>query len=690
MKNLIFLGLFISIYSSAQTSQKFLNDAELKKLSADEQIQYFKEKILENEEYIKASDKTLAQIKADQEKTKSKLEALTKLKTNRPEILSETLNEVEAKLKEIPFHKRILSSKADLYRCVKDSLKREGISNSKYCQIRYSVDLDASEKRLFEGWDEKIGIRASEVDQKIKNLTMDAQTLEKRLENHPKNVSVSQSVIEHYQKKAFVVEQNERDKGFLQDKQQYVNCDANTPEINLEEKIPFPGAKFQGPFHNIPRDNQDGLGTCYANVAKNYLVALSGGENIASFLDTALQYKKQFDSSFLQDGIEAGGSCGALDQLKKNGYCPQRHSPTEVGDRNYLGEGLIAPGAGSVYGQEKTIDLIRGFLKSKDDYFKKGGEVSEKILKEGKTIVAALKANPDIRFPLPGLQQSIPGPWMLKKSYYKLPQEVQKKADLASFQEEHDKVYKDFYPKYVQKLLDGESAGSIFNAYKETMTPFIKKYGLENDLEDYNNAFEEDRKNSLMRDPDQRKSLIASLEFLKKVTGKEAISNNEYALSCYEDAQFLGDFQKLVTYLNDNKMNTDELFDEKGNYRDPASLTQLAVAPACLNPANRQKINFDFVCETGGVFINDLKKSDKTEAEKIRGMRERVVLNLLNGSALGNTFERHINTIVGMRFNKERGACEYNIRESQTGTSSWQSEKDIFSKIESLTEVRKK
>jgi hypothetical protein len=43
-----------------------------------------------------------------------------------------------------------------------------------------------------------------------------------------------------------------------------------------------------------------------------------------------------------------------------------------------------------------------------------------------------------------------------------------------------------------------------------------------------------------------------------------------------------------------------------------------------------------------------------------------------------------------MRFNKVSKQCEFKIRESQTGTSSWQNESGIFNEIEALTEVRKK
>ena len=75
--------------------------------------------------------------------------------------------------------------------------------------------------------------------------------------------------------------------------------------------------------------------------------------------------------------------------------------------------------------------------------------------------------------------------------------------------------------------------------------------------------------------------------------------------------------------------------------------------------------------------------------------RERVVLSLAQGYPLGQSFVftppdgRHINTIVGLRFNPETQSCELRIRESQTGTSAWHSEDQIYGKMEALTEVGK-
>ena len=70
-------------------------------------------------------------------------------------------------------------------------------------------------------------------------------------------------------------------------------------------------------------------------------------------------------------------------------------------------------------------------------------------------------------------------------------------------------------------------------------------------------------------------------------------------------------------------------------------------------------------------------------------LRERIVSSLIQGYPLGNTFRRHINTIVGMKFDKVTNTCQFKIRESQTGTSAWHSEDEIFNSIEALTEVRK-
>src|SRR5690606_12539765 len=116
-------------------------------------------------------------------------------------------------------------------------------------------------------------------------------------------------------------------------------------------------------------------------------------------------------------------------------------------------------------------------------------------------------------------------------------------------------------------------------------------------------------------------------------------------------------------------------------------------APACINSENRKKLPA-FSCESEYGAITKIKASSKPYAEKVKDLRERVVLSLMQGYPVGNTFptggnQNHINTIVGIRFDKSTGQCEYLIRESQNGRTAWLLERPIFDRMSAITEIRK-
>lgn len=467
--------------------------------------------------------------------------------------------------------------------------------------------------------------------------------------------------------------------------ERYLNCDANTPEVSLEEKVPYPGANFAGPFFGVPRDNQDGLGTCYANAAKNLLVSASQGQDVASYLDIAVTH--QVSGGFGKYNINGGESCDALKRLNAKGYCPQSNAPMEMGEKN-----SYAPGSNrSISDQGTRVELLQKFLSGRTILEKGNNEFSGQVLKQSKVIAQYLKLHANVKIPMAIVRHPIPASWKLQEFqavYGRQNPGVNKDQVMNDYRQ----AYQKFYPDYIRAVVAGNSRDQIFDIFTSKMSAFISKYNLASEMKGWKMSFmgasEQDA-----TDPKLKTSIAESLAFMKLISGKADQSDIEFFKFCEsvqaDSLEFLADFQPLIKHLDESEVATDELFDKDGKFKAPGDMMQLLVAPACLHPENRKKFSSPIHCETGRQTIYEIKASALSLPQQIKQLRGKVISNLLQGYAMGNTFNRHINTIVGLRFNKEQNRCEYKIRESQDGTSTWQPETQIFGTIEALTEVRR-
>jgi hypothetical protein len=465
---------------------------------------------------------------------------------------------------------------------------------------------------------------------------------------------------------------------------QFMSCDANTPEISLEEKIPYPGANFQGPFFGVPRDNQAGFGTCYANTAKNLLVGTSRGEDVASFLDLALQSKD--NKEILASALMGGESCSVLRRLKKSGFCPQAFAPYETGDKNIFAEGLLGRTEGNIRDLSSVVTLVQNFLIGQDKLSKDNNLLSEQMMARAQAIIQEIKMRPDVLLPMPVVRSQIPGSWKLKALTYS-----NKNINKDQLYLDYKSDYRRFYPQYVRSVVSGKGRDEIFELYLKTMKPFIDKYQINDQMKSWKQSFMDDTESDWTR-PKLKSELAASLSFMKAISGQRDITNEKFLETCgdtLDSMAFLGTLQPLVKHLKNNSIETNILFDEKGRFKNAVELMQLVVAPACLNKVNRKIPVEDILCHEGVPTVSLIRFFGKTPEAQTKMFRQRVLASLLQGYPLGNTFDGHINTIVGMRYNKESKECELKIRESQDGKSSWELESAIYSKISGLTEVRR-
>lgn len=636
-------------------------------------------------------------VEKDRERIKEsrqKLKKLNEVAENREKFQAEISREIHSTLDNWPVHQRPFSKEYKFYKCLKDFLVEEEYINFDFCQQRFSPKLNSQERNQAFSWKEQIGLSGTELERLKKRTEDELQRLERNLILVEDDITLYENRIEYVRSQLSKNEMRLKEKKLLDENSQLVSCDANSKGINLEDEVPYEGASFKGPFYGVPRDNQDGFGTCYANTAKNLLVGLSGGEDIPSFLDMALLYKNS-NKTLAESGLDGGVSCETLKQVQEQGYCPQSYAPIETGEKNHLFETLLG-NSDSLWAESQTIELIKKFIGGMEKMKSADLALSEEMLGKAHEIIKELQVNPKIKLPLPVARFSIPGEWKLRESWQSL--ENKKDVTLDGFIKEHDDGHRSFFPEYMKALMAGKSSDEIFQLYTKHMRSFISKYGLESKLPSFKQAWLKDAADDF-NDPNLKSSLYESFEFLKKAVGKEGKHNDEVIEYCVDSLQanleFLGALGPLLEYLNKKKINPELLFDTQGNFLSGPELMQLAVAPACLNSNNRKKISFAFHCENGYETISNIRSSGKTRPEMIKMLRERVALSLIQGYPLGNIHPSisgagHINTIVGMRFNRETQACEYRIRESQTGTSFWHSEENIFDKISGLTEVRRK
>ena len=664
MKNLILL-LFLSPYAFAQTPELDALKSEIernKQGELDEQARI---------DTLKAS-----RVKLEQELLTAQ-NMFEKWDDNKDFVQVE----IEKTISSLPVTARMVGKRGAFYRCIQDNLRIKGVSSTKDCQKYHKPKLREGELKLIADWDQRVGKSKNDLNTKIKNLELDLVKNENMVKVHDSNIRSMVFQRPQIELRLNVAQRKIEEKKLIQENDKFAKCSPETPTINLEEEAPFEGAKFKGPFHNIPRDNQDGLGTCFANAAKNMLVGISKGEDNASFLDMALQFKRDAAGN-LNGDIEGGETCSTLNQIQKYGYCPKDFSPVEMGEKNEIADGLFSPYSTDLNSHSAVIDMLGDFFEDKSKFEKNSKDLS--LLSNAKMIIDDLSTNPDVTLPLPVLRYPIPGQGKLQETWIWT---LKKGVPEKEFYADHEAAYAAFRPKYVAAVLAGKGLDDIFKEYTSTMADFINKYKLDSALQSFKYSYKAQVESDFGK-PNLPGRVRASLNFLRKHIKKDDMTDNDFLNYCMtsndQEVGMMKSLFDLSEKLNRLKIDPANLFDDKGKFKYTSDLMQLAIAPSCLNEDNRKKPKYGFFC--GTVLGNELNGA----TEK----REVVIKSLLQGYPVGNTFHTgsgwHINTIAGLRFNPQTQSCELLIRESQDGVSRWVGEEHIYKKVERFTEVRRK
>ncbi len=478
---------------------------------------------------------------------------------------------------------------------------------------------------------------------------------------------------------------------FMAINKDFYNCNSKTPTIDLENETLHAQTSKKGPFYNIPRDHQDGVGTCYANTAKNLLLGLSDGKMNASFLEMALQYKSKFSNGQAFD-LDGGHSCEVLKIVEDIGYCPKGFSPIESGDETQRIGGLFKDNT-SLYGHAQVIEMVKRFMDGKALLEKNTDSCSISMVKNSKKMIEAMKADADIKLPYPTINNFVLDKnKMLGFYFWSYKNKVTNPISEEEYLNDYNRVQNEFSKSYLEAAIGEESEAKLRKRFDDTYGQFFRKYGFEDKLKVPHLA---SRLDSFLRkgyDQDFRKAAIKTSMFYKEFFSESNDTVNLSDSTCLKDnslfTTFISGLNEIANMFRATGGDTDKLFDNEGNFISSHDLMTLAVAPKCLNTSNRKKLDLPYQCK-----LVTTNRALTVERE-ISNKRDLILTSLLEGLPVGNTHPQpggsHINTIVGFRYNSSIDKCEYKIRESQSATSFWTSEKDILKNNTNFTFVEKK
>lgn len=464
----------------------------------------------------------------------------------------------------------------------------------------------------------------------------------------------------------------------------FLTCDSNTPTIDLEQEVPFPGATIRGPLFNVPQDHQDGIGTCYANVSRNLLIGLSGGRDSASYLDLALAYKRtQRSRDLLMDGLDAGEICPTLEAARQQGFCPQERAPLETGARTEIAT-LLGVENDPFVAQANINQALRNFFARTEE--SRDLPVPASLLPRLRDSISRLRSDSNITLPFPGLEVPFVPGGMFKNAT--MPDGVKGTPDSL-----YEYALNSVRPKIMQAILQNKSPGEMYDIFSRDMAPFFQRMNITPDPE-LRDAYIS-RMTAAMNAPGVRDRIRATMSFLRNVSGRTEDSEESFVTHCttefYPAVEILNTLGPVVNSLNAMGINPDVLVKEDGNLTPMEDVFQLAVAPTCLSRENRRNFSAGFNCDDSS--FEEIKNGSGSQSQKITAVRSLVVRSLLQGIPVGRAFPMptgggHVNTIVGYGFNN--GSCAWRVRDSASGDTIWVSERDMLEESDEMSIVSRR
>ncbi len=466
----------------------------------------------------------------------------------------------------------------------------------------------------------------------------------------------------------------------------YHRCSPTTPTINLELETPFPGATIRGPLFGVPQDNQDGIGTCYANVSRNVLLGLSGGRDSASYLDLALGFKRA-EGRFTTEGLDNGNICPTLAEVRNHGFCAQTRAPLETGARTEI-ERLMGLDAHPFTAQARINTALRDFFVRRETI--QSSPVGPALLPRLSQAIQRMRSDSLITFPFPGTDVEFMNGGAFK-NLQDPPGLAKGESALSIYQAALTAVK----PRIFQAIVQNKTPAEIHDIFMQAMTPTLTRLQLltaaTENRADFISHMAEQR-----NAPQFREKITATLNFLRFVSGRSDDNDEQFLSYCgsgfYPGVDFLNTVGPVVSSMSALGLNTNALFDPQGNLIPMADVFQMAVAPSCLNPENRTRSSVNFTCDENQ--FNVIKRQRSPLAVRMQAVRTMITDNLLQGIPVGRAYPQpggggHVNTIVGFRYDPASRACQVLIRDSASGSSNWHSEREVFTESDGMSFARR-
>lgn len=380
----------------------------------------------------------------------------------------------------------------------------------------------------------------------------------------------------------------------------------------------------QGPFAGLPVDFQGQLGVCYANTTKNLMVSLSRGKMNPSFLDIAVQSKDE--KSVLAQGLDGGGVCPVLEKLRKVGLCAQSKAKRET--------------IQSQMNEELLVDIMN---------LRRLGQLVSQFPTEAKKLdLNNFKLTSHFQFPINDQD------W--KKAFALAGQQAQFAFAREQLFTEEWKVRVKFLDELFSQTKTIEP-DKLCQTYVEQLSPVFSKLNL---------------------------PIKPIGEALCKGIAPNHLLNDLAEAKLRHESFFesMLHYQLGETTRANPQLGVEKLF-RTALTKGPQQLVLEAFASECIQ--ERQQFSSPYYCEDDFLKRARTKFSASALNDKVR---ERMLLHLSQGYAVGRASYGHLHTIVGHRYNKSSKRCEFKIRESQLGRSIWNDEASIIRDMQTLIEVR--
>lgn len=564
--------------------------------------------------------------------------------------------------------KLIYKRKLNYLTCLKDKLNLKKYTTLTSCTKESILYLNSTDKEMYS----KIEFISKEIDM---DLELTYQQLSRQISQdeillkqfNEKNKLFSNNIDFYNANKAQTLEILNNMENILTDTK-FKSCDSEMPTIDLENEYITKVSNIRGVFHQIPQEQQGGIGTCYANTAKNLLLGLSRGVHNANYLDLAIQYKDSTDE-LATEGLEGGFPCNLLRMAKKRGYCKN----SKITSNN---------------NEIKTTEVISLALDLSQL------ENSLNMTKNTQNLIKDFISNKDLDFPVRPLRAIIfqqgTNQKVFKKSQ-KLKDYFENFDQFNTFLKAKDVEIKS---DFIASIQSGQSIDHFIDRLiNKKLYSTFQKYG-----ETVPSSYIRNARNIYTKylQAKKFKQLKESVIFmLDNISSLKRYSNQDIDLF-YNEILSLNDhlsiIQKMSKYIQLHKIDHNILFDSNGSFKDLKTLLSLLAAPNCIDESDRTSIDNEIKCVSDYNFVKDLKLSFPNSVDlQEKFFQLRIKASLLKGLPLGNIFYLpyglHVNTIVGMKYNKSTDRCELKMRDSQDVKSKWVKLNEVIKYNKSVSEI---